>query len=147
MILGLRDLVYIIPIDDPDISVGGIHIPASAKERVDQGIVKYIGPKVVDLKIGDYIFFSGYNGTTNIIEGERLIVMSEKAIQIRLDLKNESFTIPGLYFRDHEGHIIPASYEIAMDFIGDAVEKLEGYNQNYKLRNRDRNKPDLTKEN
>ena len=78
MLQVLRDNVAISPLYDPTETRGGIIIPDSAKERCDQGIVKYIGTDVKELQIGDYVVFSPFNGTNTHIEGEgNVIIMPE----------------------------------------------------------------------
>jgi chaperonin GroES len=93
------DKVAITPIRDPDKSPGGIWIPDIAKERVDQGIVKYVGPDVKDIKIGMYVLFSGYTGTLLRLEGEGdLIIMSEQFIVCEIG-EVDNIQVPGLYYR------------------------------------------------
>jgi len=71
------DRVAILPLDDPE-RIGSIWIPDTAKQRIDQGIVIYIGPEVKDVCVGWHVFFSGYAGTQVSIEGEgRFYVMHE----------------------------------------------------------------------
>jgi len=90
--------VAITPILDPDKTPGGLYIPDIAKERADQGIVKYIGPRVKDIKIGDYVLFGGYDGTTVRLEGEgTFILIREPFIKCILDRPDTD--INGLYFR------------------------------------------------
>src|SRR5678810_1211728 len=72
----VKDRVAVTPIFDADTSPGGIIIPDIAKERCDQGIVKYIGPNVKDIKIGMYVLFSGYTGTLVHIAGEGSVTVS-----------------------------------------------------------------------
>jgi len=64
MITLVNRKIAVKPILDPDKSPGGIIIPDVAKERTDQGIVKYVGSKCKDVQVGDYILFSGYTGST-----------------------------------------------------------------------------------
>lgn len=92
--------VAIEPIYDPD-KIGSIWIPDQAKMRCDQGIVKYVGAKVKEVEIGDYVIFSGYSGTNVEIEGEgRLIIMLEKFIVCKL--YPPGTIVPGLYFKYKE---------------------------------------------
>lgn len=91
--------VAVTPINDPDVSKGGIIIPDIAKERCDQGIVKYCGPDCVDTKVGQYVLFSGYTGTLVHVEGEgRIIIMPEDFIVAEL-VEPANVDVPGLYFR------------------------------------------------
>src|SRR5881394_1005790 len=99
MIKLTKNKVAITPIFDPDTSPGGIIIPDIAKERCDQGIVKYIGPKVETIKIGMYVLFSGYSGTLVHVDGEgSLILLPEEFIVAELP-EPANVDIPGLYFR------------------------------------------------
>ena len=98
MIKLYHDKVGIIPIYDPPVSKGGIIIPDEAKERVKQGIVKYIGPAVTRVSIGAYVLFGGYTGQLFSIEGEgKLIVMPEEFILAEIedeDIFVESLRMP-----------------------------------------------------
>lgn len=79
-----KDQVGIEPIFDNDKSKGGLWIPEQAKSRCSQGIVKYLGPLVKDIQVGDYVLFSGYNGDLIKLEDELMIVMPEDFIQARV---------------------------------------------------------------
>ena len=59
----LADRVAVIPIEDPDTTPSGLYIPGSAKQRCDQGVVKYIGKDVKSVSVGDHVLFSPYSGT------------------------------------------------------------------------------------
>lgn len=54
--------IAVIPIYDKDTTDSGLYVPEKAKQRVDQGIVKYTGPEVQRLQRGDHVFFGGYTG-------------------------------------------------------------------------------------
>jgi co-chaperonin GroES (HSP10) len=112
--------VAITPIFDRDVTESGrLYIPDIAKERCDQGVVKYIGDGVKEVKVGDYVIFSGYDGTLLNIEGEgRLIIMPESHIQGVLP-EVENIYVPGLYFKTADGYEV-ANYEQAMEFISAA---------------------------
>lgn len=79
---------------------GSLIVPDEAKERSDQGIVMYVGPKVRELRVGDYILFSGYTGTnvqfSKDAEGV-LIIFREKFATLVLDVPDTD--VKGLYFR------------------------------------------------
>ncbi len=95
----VNDRVAVTPIFDADTSPGGIIIPDVAKERCDQGIVKYVGPNVKDIKIGQYVLFSGYTGTLVHIAGEgSVIIMPEEFIVAVLDEIENTF-VPGLFYK------------------------------------------------
>lgn len=78
----LKDKVAIIPIEDPDITPAGLIIPESAKQRVDQGVVKYRGPGVESVRVGDHVVFSSYSGSKITVSDEGyLYIMDESDIQ------------------------------------------------------------------
>jgi chaperonin GroES len=109
------------PIFDPDRTPGGLYIPTQAQERADQGIVKYVGPDVVDVRVGDYVLFSGYAGTLVILEGEgRFIILPEEFI-ICTVIRDSFFEVPGLFFKEANGEYFPATYEEAINLCADAV--------------------------
>ena len=81
MLTMLDDKVAIKPLEDPDITEGGIIIPDVAKQREDQGIVIYKGPNVKHVKIGMHVLFNGYAGTHVAVDGEGLYtIMHEEAV-------------------------------------------------------------------
>jgi len=130
-----RNNIAVVPIYDPDYSPSGrIIIPEQAKERCDQGIVKYLGPEVKDLKIGDYVLFSGYTGTLIRMEGEgSLIIMSEDFVTcVVADVPDVD--VPGLYFRGPDGYFM-ASYEMALEIIGEAFKESQ-FHRNIRTRNK-----------
>lgn len=115
--------VAVIPMFDPD-KYGSIWVPEQAKERVDQGIVKYIGPKVELVKVGDHVIFSGYTGTLFELpdEGSLLIILPEDFITARFD-DHSPFDVGGLYFKDTEGNYFTATYEQAMVLIAKSMNE------------------------
>jgi chaperonin GroES len=118
--------VAIAPIFDPDISPGGLYIPEMAKERCDQGIVKYIGPKVKWIEIGDYVLFSGYSGSYLSVEGEgKVIIMPENFVIAKLN--HETTEIPGVYFRGKDGQYFPATYEMTIELITQAFHESDWF--------------------
>lgn len=127
MIQAHKDKVYIIPFTEPEKSSGGLFIPEVAKNRSTLGVVKYIGPDVREVKIGDVVMFGGYSGTTVAIDGEGfLIIMSEEFIISKLGEDGLFFfdlIIPGLYFKDEHGDYFQANHEIAATFMRDAIQK------------------------
>lgn len=86
-------------------------IPDEAKERCDQGIVRWTGPEVKDIQIGDYVLFSGYTGTLVRLEGEGLfIILREDFVTAIIDPPDTE--IPGVYFRDKSGEYWTATWEM-----------------------------------
>lgn len=81
MIVPLRDLVYIIPLSDP-VQVRQIIVPDPEHQRVDQGIVKYRGDAVMEIRVGDHVAFSGYDGDQIVTEDEGMLwVMRESDVK------------------------------------------------------------------
>lgn len=127
--------VAIIPIRDPD-KIGLLYVPDIAKERTDQGIVKYVGPDCQYVKIGDYVAFSGYSGTLfNIQDPERpneivedVIIIDENFIVAVMDDLEDS-DVPGLYFRSADGEYFGATFEMAMHLIG----RMRGEQYNFQI--------------
>jgi co-chaperonin GroES (HSP10) len=153
-----NDMVAIIPMDDADsYTRGGLIIrPDSAKERCDQGIVKYIGRNVretSDIKPGDHVFFKGYTGTMVSLEGEgRMIFLLVDHIDFKLQ-DVPSTEVYGLYFRDREGEYFRATYSMAVELIRDAINETDWFKgikydakvQNRTLKEIERKRKDLWK--
>lgn len=109
MISLIKNRVAVTPIFDPthagaeyaDPRLGApvdLWIPDDARERCDQGIVKYIGPDVKHLKIGDYVIFSGYTGTLVRVDDEQLIIFPEE-FAVAILPQVPATEVPGLYFK------------------------------------------------
>lgn len=116
--------VAIIPLFDPDKSPGGIWIPEQAKERCDQGVVKYCGPKCEIVAPGDYVLFPGYSGQNLRIEDEGvLIIMRETDVIAKIEGTDvNDLEIPGLYFKGADGVYFGATQEFATDLIAKALQ-------------------------
>lgn len=115
--------VVIIPIDDSDKTKSGLlYIPEQARERCDQGTIKYKGSRVPDyLNINDYVLFSGYSGTLIFLEDEgRLIHMDYRDIICKIG--SPATEMNGLYFRDSSGKYWPATYEIVCDTVARNID-------------------------
>lgn len=93
MLSMLDDRIAVIPIEDPEM-IGHIIIPDTAKRRVDQGIVKYRGDNVKELKVGDHVCFSGYSGTKVTLKGEGvLLIMKEEDVVALLGEGEQLYTL------------------------------------------------------
>lgn len=72
----LRNDIAVVPIEDPERTESGLYIPDQAKQRPDNGIVKYLGPEAGEhVSRGDHVIFSGYTGTRMAIDDEGLLVL------------------------------------------------------------------------
>jgi co-chaperonin GroES (HSP10) len=73
----LDDRIAVIPVKDPP-KVGLLWTPSQEDRRVEQGIIKYRGDNVKELKVGDWVLFSGYSGTRISYQDEgHFIVLRE----------------------------------------------------------------------
>ncbi len=114
---------------------GNIQTLDEYRERVDQGIVKYVGSGVTRERfgfgIGDMVIFSGYSGKIVSIEGEGLFILLPARFVVACIIP-EPTVISGLYFKStySDEHPIeprtiteyfPATYETAMELIAKAL--------------------------
>jgi chaperonin GroES len=85
--LGSR--VVIKALDREEVTKSGILIPDTAKEKPQEGRVLAVGPGdrdengkriPIDLKEGDKVLFQKYAGTEFKLEGEELLILSEKDV-------------------------------------------------------------------
>lgn len=140
--------VAVIPIRDPD-KIGSLYVPEIAKERVDQGIVKYMGPKCEHTKIGMYVTFSGWSGTLIQFQDpdtqryEDLIIIPEDFVYAEI-VDDRPLDIPGLYFQDNEGKYWTPTYEMVLELLHQAVKETE-WSQNLKIKSRKPDKAEYTK--
>lgn len=85
----LGDRVVVRVIEQEEKTKGGIVLPDTAKEKPQQGEVLAVGNGAIlengerrplDVKVGDRIIFSKYAGTEVKIDGEELLILSERDI-------------------------------------------------------------------
>lgn len=85
--LGSRLVVE--PIEQEEISAGGIVLPETAKEKPQKGTVLAVGPGdrddtgkriALDVKVGDVVLFAKYSGTEVKVDGKKLIILRESDI-------------------------------------------------------------------
>ncbi|KKM72759.1 hypothetical protein LCGC14_1417270 [marine sediment metagenome] len=123
---------------------GNIQVLDEYRERVDQGIVKYVGAGVTREKngfgIGDMVIFSGYSGELVSIEGEGLFIILPARFVVCAIIP-EPTVVSGLYFKStsqkeviNQGIVtykfdpttgiseyFPATYEKAVELIAKAL--------------------------
>jgi co-chaperonin GroES (HSP10) len=119
-----KNNIAVVPVFYPDKSEGGLWIPDIAKKRANQGVVKYVGSEVTDIKVGDYVLFSGYTGTTVRLAGGEgvVIIMHKDFVNAKIEL-GENIEVPGLYFYDKKSDIFfNATYEAAVVLLAQALE-------------------------
>ena len=89
MALNLKPLgsrVVIEPIEQEDITAGGIVLPETAKEKPQRGKVLSTGDGdrdehgkriALDVKVGDTVLFAKYSGTEIKMDGKKLLILRE----------------------------------------------------------------------
>jgi chaperonin GroES len=80
----LADRVLIQPIPAEEVTVSGIIIPDSAKEKPLKGTVLAVGPGTKDeemqVKVGDVVLYGKYAGTEVEIDGEKVLIMRQSDV-------------------------------------------------------------------
>jgi len=85
----LGDRVLVKPIEAEEVTKGGIVLPATAKEKPQEGEVLAVGPGkrndkgepvAMDIKVGDIVLFTKYGGTEIKVDGDELVILSESSI-------------------------------------------------------------------
>jgi len=89
MALSLKPLgnrVVVEPLEQEDVTAGGIVLPETAKEKPQQGLVLSIGPGdrdedgkriPMDVTVGDKVLFAKYSGTEIKMDGKKLLILRE----------------------------------------------------------------------
>lgn len=82
----LGNRVVIEPMEQEEMTAGGIVLPETAKEKPQKGTVIAAGPGdrdddgkhvALDVKEGDTVLFAKYAGTEIKVEGKKLLIMRE----------------------------------------------------------------------
>ena len=90
--LGSR--LVIEPLEQEEMTLGGIVLPETAKEKPQKGTVLSIGPGdrddegkriPMDVKAGDLVLFAKYSGTEIKLDGKKLLILRESDILAILD--------------------------------------------------------------
>lgn len=80
----LADRVLIQPTPAEEVTVSGIIIPDSAKEKPLKGTVLAAGPgtkdETMEVKVGDVVLYGKYAGTEVEIDGEKVLIMRQQDI-------------------------------------------------------------------
>lgn len=74
----LHDRILVRRVPKETITAGGIHIPARAGSRPDQGDVVAIGTGLLDVKVGDRVAFVKFAGEAVTIDGADHLIMREE---------------------------------------------------------------------
>ncbi len=82
----LGNRVVIEPLEQDEITAGGIVLPETAKEKPQKGVVLSVGPGdrdedgdriPLDVKEGDTVLFAKYAGTEIKVDGKKLLILRE----------------------------------------------------------------------
>ncbi len=85
----LGDRVVIQPTPREEMTKSGIVLPDTAKEKPQEGSVLAVGPgrilddgkrESIDVKVGDKVLYAKYAGTEFKIDGDELLIVSQKDI-------------------------------------------------------------------
>jgi chaperonin GroES len=85
--LGSR--VVVEPVEQEEITAGGIVLPETAKEKPQKGTILAIGPGdrdddgdriKMDVAVGDVVLYAKYAGTEIKVEGKKLLILKESDI-------------------------------------------------------------------
>ncbi|MDI6694014.1 MAG: co-chaperone GroES [Anaerolineales bacterium] len=82
----LGNRVVVEPIEQEEVTAGGIVLPETAKEKPQKGKVLSVGPGErdedgkyipMDVKVGDTVLFAKYAGTEIKVDGKKLLILRE----------------------------------------------------------------------
>lgn len=85
----LADRIVVEPVEQEEVTAGGIILPETAKEKPQQGKIVAAGPgrtddkgKRVDMevKVGDKVLYAKYSGTEIKLDGKKLLILRESDI-------------------------------------------------------------------
>ena len=82
----LGNRVVVEPLEQEEVTIGGIVLPETAKEKPQKGKVLAIGPGErdekgnripLDVKVNDTVLFAKYAGTEIKLEGKKILILRE----------------------------------------------------------------------
>jgi len=85
----LADRLVVEPIEQEDVTAGGIILPETAKEKPQQGKVIAAGPGrtdedgkriPMDVSVGDKVLYAKYSGTEIKMDGKKVLILRESDI-------------------------------------------------------------------
>ena len=81
--------VIVEPIEQEEMTAGGIILPETAKEKPQEGKILAAGPGerdeagtriAMEVKVGDKVLYAKYSGTEVKVEGKKLLILRESDI-------------------------------------------------------------------
>jgi len=85
----LADRLVVEPIEQDEVTAGGIILPETAKEKPQQGKVIAAGPGRTDedgeripmeVSVGDKVLYAKYSGTEIKLDGKKVLILRESDI-------------------------------------------------------------------
>ena len=90
----LGDRLVVEPIEQEEVTAGGIVLPETAKEKPQQGKVLAAGPGArddegkrieMDVKVGDKVLYAKYSGTEFKMNSKKYLILRESDLLAILD--------------------------------------------------------------
>ena len=81
--------VIVEPIEQEEMTAGGIILPETAKEKPQEGKILAVGPGerdedgnriAMEVKVGDKVLYAKYSGTEVKVDGKKLLILRESDI-------------------------------------------------------------------
>ena len=85
----LADRLVVEPLEQEDVTAGGIFLPGTAKEKPQQGKIVAAGPGRLDedgkrvaleVNVGDRVLYAKYSGTEIKLDGKKVLILKESDI-------------------------------------------------------------------
>jgi chaperonin GroES len=85
----LGNRVVVEPMEQEEVTAGGIVLPETAKEKPQKGTILAVGPGdrdddgdriELDVKVGDIVLYAKYSGTEIKVDGKKLLILRESDI-------------------------------------------------------------------
>jgi chaperonin GroES len=92
----LGNRLVVEPLEQEDITAGGIVLPETAKEKPQKGTVISVGPGdrdedgdriPMDVSVSDTVLFAKYSGTEIKVDGKKLLILRESDILAIIETK------------------------------------------------------------
>ena len=86
--------VIVEPIEQEEMTAGGIILPETAKEKPQEGKILAAGPGdrddegkriAMEVKVGDKVLYAKYSGTEVKVDGKKLLILRESDILAKID--------------------------------------------------------------
>jgi chaperonin GroES len=95
----LEDRILVRPNEPEEMTVSGLVIPDTAKEKPQEGEVLAVGPGrrsentgdiiPLDLAVGDTVVYSKYGGTEIKVDGEELLILNARDVLAKVSKKKK----------------------------------------------------------